>query len=60
MADELMVQCQYGNVTCKDCGRVVEVKDGKVCTHGPGPGDQFICPGSGDKGMVKAGSFKIQ
>ena len=32
----------------------VTEKDGKLVTHGPGPNDEFICPGSGDKAMVKA------
>lgn len=30
------------------------LKDGTLCTHGPGPKGEFICPGSGDKGMVDA------
>jgi hypothetical protein len=40
--------------TCPSCKRVVTVSDGRVCTHGPGPRGQFICPGSGDKRMVEA------
>jgi len=41
---------------CPSCGRrdVPTGKDGKLGTHGPGPNDEFICPGSGDKGMVEA------
>jgi hypothetical protein len=46
-----------GSVTqqqCPKCKRLVTVADGKLCTHGPGPKGEFVCPGSGDKGMVKA------
>ncbi len=45
---------------CPKCGREVHVqKDGALGTHGPGPENRdgirpFICPGSGDKGMVRA------
>jgi hypothetical protein len=39
---------------CPKCKRKVTVRDGILCTHGPGPNDEFICPGSGDKAMVKA------
>lgn len=40
---------------CKKCQCFVEVRsDGKLAAHGPGPNDEFICPGSGDKGLVKA------
>jgi hypothetical protein len=44
---------------CKRCGQSVTTTDGKLDTHGPGPKGEFICPGSGNKGMVKAGSFKV-
>lgn len=51
---------------CAACGCDVAVMDGeharqgvqpdpgKLCTHGPGPNGEFICPGSGDKSMVEA------
>jgi hypothetical protein len=44
---------------CDECGQIIEVDDGKLATHGPGRDGSFICPGSGDKGMVEAGRFKI-
>jgi hypothetical protein len=44
---------------CSKCKRLVTVgTDGNLCTHGPGPAGEYVCPGSGDKGMVKAGKFK--
>lgn len=39
---------------CPECKREVETQDGTLCTHGPGHGGEFICPGSGDKGVVEA------
>ncbi len=39
---------------CPKCKREVTISDGVRCTHGPGPKGEFICPGSGDKVMVKA------
>jgi hypothetical protein len=39
---------------CSFCKRLVSMEDGKASTHGPGPKGEFICPGSGDKSMVKA------
>ena len=45
---------------CPRCGRPVTVlKDGSLASHGPGPENRdgicwFICPGSGDKAMVRA------
>jgi hypothetical protein len=27
---------------------------GELCTHGPGPDGEFVCPGSGDSNMVHA------
>lgn len=48
-----------GNVkTCPKCKREVGLNGKALCTHGPGPAGEFVCPGSGDKGMVKAGKFK--
>jgi hypothetical protein len=44
---------------CPECGRTVGVKHGVFDTHGPSADGQFVCPGSGDKGLVKAGSFQI-
>jgi hypothetical protein len=40
---------------CRRCGRQVSIdKDGRLCTHGPGTNGQFVCPGSGDRDMVRA------
>ena len=40
---------------CPACGRVVSMlRDGELCTHGPGPDGEFVCPGSGDSNMVHA------
>jgi hypothetical protein len=30
------------------------LRDGELCTHGPGPDGEFVCPGSGDSNMVEA------
>jgi hypothetical protein len=41
--------------SCPACGRAVSVlRDGDLCTHGPGPHDEFICPGSGNQDLVQA------
>jgi hypothetical protein len=40
---------------CPACGRAVSVlRDGELCTHGPGPDGAFVCPGSGDPELVQA------
>ena len=40
---------------CPACGRAVSMlRDGELCTHGPGPDGEFVCPGSGDSNMVHA------
>jgi hypothetical protein len=40
---------------CPACGRAVSMlRDGELCTHGPGPDGEFVCPGSGDSNMVQA------
>jgi hypothetical protein len=40
---------------CPACGRAVSMlRDGELCTHGPGPDGEFVCPGSGDSNMVEA------
>jgi hypothetical protein len=43
---------------CPKCKRHVglTVDSGRtlLVTHGPGPNGEFICPGSGDKGIVRA------
>ena len=40
---------------CPACGRAVSMlRDGELCTHGPGPDGEFVCPGSGDWNMVNA------
>jgi hypothetical protein len=50
------VELVYGLLTepCPACQRAVQLKRGLRVTHGPGPHGEFICPGSGDEGMVKA------
>jgi len=30
------------------------LRDEELCTHGPGPDGEFVCPGSGDSNMVHA------
>jgi hypothetical protein len=30
------------------------LRDGELCTHGPGPDGEFVCPGSSDLNMVEA------
>ena len=40
---------------CPACGRAVSMlREGELCNHGPGPGGEFACPGSGDQSMVQA------
>ena len=40
---------------CPACGRAVSMlRDGELCTHGPGPDGEFVCPGSGDPAFVAA------
>jgi hypothetical protein len=40
---------------CPACGRVVSIlREGELCNHGPGPGGEFACPGSGDPAFVAA------
>jgi len=40
---------------CPACRRAVSMlRDGELCTHGPGPDGEFVCPGSGDLSMVQA------
>jgi len=40
---------------CPACGRAVSLlRDGELCTHGPGPDGEFVCPGSGDSNLVHA------
>lgn len=39
---------------CPKCKRMVTLIDGKIVTHGPAKNGDFVCPGSGDKGMIKA------
>lgn len=34
------------HVTCTRCGKEVAVKNGFTVTHGPGPDENMICPGS--------------
>ena len=42
---------------CPACGRAVSMlREGELCTHGPGPDGEFVCPGSGDQAMVAAAS----
>jgi hypothetical protein len=40
---------------CPACGRAVTMlRDGELCVHGPGPHEEFICPGSGDPALISA------
>jgi hypothetical protein len=40
---------------CPACGRAVSMlRDDELCNHGPGPGGEFACPGSGDPAFLAA------
>jgi DNA-directed RNA polymerase subunit RPC12/RpoP len=49
------VAMKVTKVRCSVCGREVSLdQDGKKVTHGPGPKGEFVCPGTGNKALVKA------